>query len=164
MVARLYPSDNPSSGRFRKRSIYSTGRGYHDSRWGGCFNVRGPIRGRGWRGGQGRWGHVRGGRGGDSGTYENRIDISYVTCYFEDLEWSTLSNNTSKSITDYLVRTNILANKRRCTTISVSVKKEGKRLIYHIITEVQNSIRNESLPMVAGKKCLMWLYAVLLQT
>ena len=27
VIARLYPSDNPSSGRFRKRSIYSDGRG-----------------------------------------------------------------------------------------------------------------------------------------
>ena len=51
VVARLYPSANPSSGRFRKRSIYAAGCGDHGSGRGGRFN--GICRGR-----------VRGGRGG----------------------------------------------------------------------------------------------------
>ena len=48
-------------------------------------------------------------------------------------------------ITEDLVRTKFLANKKRHTTSSVSVEKYNKnRLIYQIITEVQNEIRNES--------------------
>ena len=41
LVARIYPSANPSSGRFRKRSIYATGRGDHGDGRGGRFNGRG---------------------------------------------------------------------------------------------------------------------------
>ena len=54
VVARLYPYANPSSGRFRKRSIYAAGRGDRDGRRGGCFNDIGCGRGRG-----GRVGRVR---------------------------------------------------------------------------------------------------------
>ena len=38
VVARFYPSSDPSSGRFGKRSIYDTGRGYHDRGRCGHFN------------------------------------------------------------------------------------------------------------------------------
>ena len=51
VVARLYPSANPSSGRFRKRSIYDAGRGNRGGGRGGCFNGRGCGRGRGGRSG-----------------------------------------------------------------------------------------------------------------
>ena len=53
VVARLYPYYNPSSGRFRKRSIYSAGRGDRGGGRGGRFNGRGCVRGRGGRGGRG---------------------------------------------------------------------------------------------------------------
>ena len=45
VVARLYPSTNPSSGRFRKRSIYDAGHGDRDGGRGGSFNGRGCGRG-----------------------------------------------------------------------------------------------------------------------
>ena len=47
VIARLYPSANPSSRRFRKRSIYSAGRGDRGVRRGGRFNGRGCSRGYG---------------------------------------------------------------------------------------------------------------------
>ena len=51
VVERIYPSDNPSSGRFRKRSIYAAVCGDRDGGRGGSFNGRGRGRGRGLRGG-----------------------------------------------------------------------------------------------------------------
>ena len=51
VVARLYSSVNPSSGRFRKSSIYAAGRGDRGGGRGGRFNGRGRGRGRGGRGG-----------------------------------------------------------------------------------------------------------------
>ena len=69
VVARLYPFSNPSSGRFRKHSIYATGCGDHGSRRCGRFYVRGFSRGRGGIYGQGRGGHGRGGHGVGSGSY-----------------------------------------------------------------------------------------------
>ena len=54
VVARIYPYANPSSCRFRKRSIYAAGRGEHGGRRGGHFNIRGRGRGRVGRGGKGR--------------------------------------------------------------------------------------------------------------
>ena len=86
VVAILYPYANPSSGRFRKRSIYSDGRGDRGGGRGGRFNGIVCGRARGGRGGQGRGGYVRGGRGGGSGAHENLIEISDVTRYFEDSE------------------------------------------------------------------------------
>ena len=47
VVARLYPSANPSSERFRKRSIYAAGRGDHGDGRGGRLSGRGRGRGRG---------------------------------------------------------------------------------------------------------------------
>ena len=125
MVARIYPSANPSSCRFRKRSIYTAGRGDRGGRRGGFSNVRGRGRGSGLRGGRDRGGHVQGGCGGVSGAHENVIDISDVTRYFEDSEWAALSNNTSKSITEDPVRTKFLENKKRRTTVSISTRKDN---------------------------------------
>ena len=99
MIARLYPSDNPSSGRFRKRSLYAASRGYRGSRRGVSFNGRGIGRGSGGRGGRGRVKHAQGGRIGGSDAHENVIDISDVTRYFEDSEWDALSNYIRKIIT-----------------------------------------------------------------
>ena len=96
VVARLYPYYNPSSGRFRKRSIYDADSGDRVDGRGRSFNGRGHGRRRGGRGGLGRGGHVQGGRGGDSIVHENGIDISDVTRYFGDSEWSALSNYTKK--------------------------------------------------------------------
>ena len=45
VVARLYLTANPSSRRFRKRSIYAAGREECDVGRGGCFNI--SVRGRG---------------------------------------------------------------------------------------------------------------------
>ena len=83
MVARLYPSDNPSSGCFRKRSIYAASHGDHGSRRGGSFNGQGRGRGCGRRIGRGRGRHFQGGHVGGSGAHENGIEISYVTHYFD---------------------------------------------------------------------------------
>ena len=144
MVVRFYPSVNPPSGRFRKRSIYAAGRGYRGSVRCGSLNGRGHDRGHGGRVILGRGGHVRGGCGGDIGAHENRIDISYFTRYFEDSEWAALSNNTSKRITEDPVRTKFLANKKRRTTSSDSYEKDNKnQLISQIIAGVQNTIQNE---------------------
>ena len=93
------------------RSIYATICGDHYSGRGGRFDGRGHRRGRGGISVQGRGVHVIGGRGGGSGAYLNGIDISDVTCYFEDSEWVTLSNDTSKRITENPVRTKFLKNK-----------------------------------------------------
>ena len=86
----------------------------------GRFNVRGCGRGCGGKGGLGRGGHTQGGQGGGSGAHENGINISDVTCYFEDSEWAALSNDTSRSITEDPVRTNFLENKKRRTNSSIS--------------------------------------------
>ena len=143
VVAILYPSAKPSSGRFRKRSIYAAGRGDGGSGIGGRFNSIVCGRGRGGRGGQGRGGHFQGGHVGGRGAHENGIDISDVTRYFEDSYWAALSNNTKKRITEEPVRTKFLANKNRCTTNYVSSGKNNKnRFISQIITGVQNAIRN----------------------
>ena len=64
VVPRLYPYSNPSSGCYRKRSIYAAGRGYHGGGRGGCLKFRGRGRQRGVRDEQGIGGHVRGSRGG----------------------------------------------------------------------------------------------------
>ena len=127
MVARIYPSANPSSGRFRNLSIYAAGRGEHGNGRGGHFNGRGCVRGRGGRVGIGRRGHVRGGHGGGIGAHENGIDISDVTRYFKYSEWYALSNDTRKRITEDPVRTKFLANKKRRTTSSVSSEKDKRR-------------------------------------
>ena len=60
VFVRLYLSANPSSGRFRKRSIYYASR--VDTGCGRCgrFNVRGRGRGREVRVGKGRVLHVQG--------------------------------------------------------------------------------------------------------
>ena len=54
VVTRLNPSTNPSSGCFRKRGIYATGRGDRGSERGGNFNGQGRDRGCGGRGGRGK--------------------------------------------------------------------------------------------------------------
>ena len=112
VFARLYPSANPSSVRFRKCNIYAAGRGDRVYGRGGRFNGRVCGRGCGGRGGQGRGGQGRGGCGGGTGAHENGIDISYVIRYFEDSEWAALSNDTRKRITEDLVRTNYWQIKR----------------------------------------------------
>ena len=80
MVVRLYPSTNPISGLFRKRSIYDTKQGDRISVRGECFNgcIQGILNGA--RGGKGQVVcNTRGGSGGGSGTFENVIYIPYVT-------------------------------------------------------------------------------------
>ena len=126
MVSRLYPPANPSSGRSRKRSIYAAGRGDRGSGRDGHLIVRGRGRGRGGRCGLGRVGHAKEGSGGGSDAHENGIDISDDTRYFEDSEWDALSNDTRKRITEDPVHTKFLANKKRCTTSSVSAIKDNK--------------------------------------
>ena len=145
VIARLYPSANPSSGCFRKRSIYAVVRGDRGRGRGGSFSGRCRGRGRGVIGGWVRRGHVQGARGWGSGAHENGIDISDFTCFFEDSEWAALSNDTRKKITEDPVRTKFLTNKKRCTTRSVSSGNDNdSRLISNIITGVQTASRNES--------------------
>ena len=126
LVEIIYPSVKPSSGRFKKRSIYAAGRGKRGSGIGGIFNGRGHVRGREGRGGRDRGGHVQGGRGGGSGAHENIIDISDLTRYFEDAECATLSNDTSERNTEDPVHTKFLANKRG-TPPDLSVLKRTTR-------------------------------------
>ena len=57
VVAILYPSTNPSSSRFRKSGIFTTGRGDRIIVRGGRFNVLGRVRGHGGRDGRVRGGH-----------------------------------------------------------------------------------------------------------
>ena len=112
---------------------------------GGRFNIRGRGRRLGGRGGRARGVHVQGGCGGGSSAHKNGIEISDVAHYFEDSEWASLSNDTNKRITEDPLRTKFLANKKMCTTSSASAGKYNKnQLISQIITEVQNSSRNES--------------------
>ena len=122
VVARLYPSENPSSGHFRKRSIYATFRGSHCRGIGRYFNGRGHGIRSGGIGIRGRLLHGIVSHGGDRGTYENGNDVSDVTRYFEHLEWAAFSKNTRKSITEYTVRTNFLVNKNSCITSSISAE------------------------------------------
>ena len=146
MVERLYPYENPSSGHFRKRSIYAAGREYHGGGRGGSFNGRGLGRGRERRCGRGRGGHVQGAFVGGRGANETGIEISDVTRYFEYSEWAALSNDTRKRITEDLVRIKLLENKKRRITSSISAGKDNNnRLITKIITGVQNASRNESV-------------------
>ena len=84
MFARLKPSANPSSNRFRNLSIYATGPGDCGRGRGGCLNFKDCGRGRGGRGGKVRIVHGRESCVGGSGAYESVIDILDVTCYFED--------------------------------------------------------------------------------
>ena len=91
LVLRIYPYTNPWSGRFRNCGTYATGSGKCGSGRGRFFNGRGHVRGRVERGGQVRGGHVGSeGHIGGSNTYENGIDISYITCYCDDEEWDIL--------------------------------------------------------------------------
>ena len=110
VVARLYPSDNPSSSRFRNRSIYAAGHGDRSGRRCGCFNGRVCGRGRGGRGGLGRGVHVQGDRGGGNVAHENGIDDSDVTRPFKDSYWAALSDDTKKRIPEETVRTEFLEN------------------------------------------------------
>ena len=143
VVARLYPSTNPLSGRLIKRSIYVDGRGYRGCGIGGRTNGRGCGRGCGGRGGRGIGGHGQGVFGGGRGAHENGIDITDVTRYFEYSEWASLSNNTRKIITEDPVRTKFLENKKRRTTSSGSAEKDNENpLISQIITGVQNASQN----------------------
>ena len=71
MVGRIYPYDNPSSGCFRKRSIYAAGGGDRSGRRCGRFNDRGRGIRSGRIGGRGRGEHGQGVCGGGSGTHEN---------------------------------------------------------------------------------------------
>ena len=145
MVARLYPSSNPSSGRFRNFIIYAAGRGDRGGGRGGRLNGRGCGRGRVGIGGRGRGGNVQGGRGGSSSAHENGIYISDVTRYYDDSEWAALLNNTRKRITEDPVRKKFLVHQKRRTTSSAGAGKDSKnQLISQITTGVQNSSRNES--------------------
>ena len=145
MISILYPSINPSSGRFRNCSIYATGRGYRDSRRGGRFYGRVWGIGRGGIGVQGREVNYQGGCGGGIIAFENGIDISDSTRYSENSEWSAISNVTSKRITEDPICKKFLANKKRSATSSVSAGKDNDNfLIPQIITGVKNSSRNES--------------------
>ena len=140
MVTRIYPSTNPSSGRFRKRSIYAAGREYCGSGRGGSFNGRGCDRGLGERGVISRGGNVQRCHGGGSGAHGNGIDISDVTRHFEYLESAALSNDTRKGITEDPIRTKFLSNKKRRTTRFISAGKDNQnRLISQIITGFQNA-------------------------
>ena len=86
---------------------------------------------------------------GGSGAYENGIDISYVTCYFEEPKWTAISNYTRKNITEARVGTNNLATKKTHNTRYVSAGKDNENwLISQIITGVQNPSQNE--PGLAG--------------
>ena len=98
VIEILYPYNNPSSGRFRKRGIYATDRGDRGSGRGGRLNGQGHGSGRVWRSGKVRVGHGRVDYGGVSGAYENGIDISNVTRYFEDEKWSEISKETRKRL------------------------------------------------------------------
>ena len=145
VVERLYPYTNPSSERFRKRGIYATDRGDRGSGRGGRFNWRGHGSGCVGRNEKVRVGNGRVDYGGGSGAYENGIDISNVTRYFEDEEWSAISNETRKRTTEDPVHTKLQENKKRHTTRSVSDEKENeKRIIYQITTGVQNTYCNDS--------------------
>ena len=73
VVARIYPSANPSSFCFIKRSIYATGRGDSGGGRGGRFNGIVCGRGRGGRGGKCRGGQIQGGLGGGSGAHEMEL-------------------------------------------------------------------------------------------
>ena len=140
MVAGIYPSDNLSSGRFRKRIIYAAGCGDRGVRRGGRLDGIGYVRGRGGRGVGGRVGHVQVGCGGECSVHEKGIEISYFTRYFEYSECAALSNDTRKRITEDPVRTKFLENKKRRTTSSVSDGNDNDSpLISHIITGVQNA-------------------------
>ena len=144
VVARIYTYINPSSGCLGKRIIYAAGRGDRGGGRGGRFNGRGRGIGRGGRGGRGRGGHDQGGCGEFSGAHEIGIDISYVTCYFEDPEWAAILNKTRKRTTEEPIHTKSPENKKRETKNSISSEKDDdNRLIYHIITGVQNTSRHE---------------------
>ena len=146
VFVRLYLSVKTSSGRFRKFGIYVNNRGSRGSGRGGSLNGLGygiwRVGGSGrYRRGCGQWVH-----GVGSGAYENGIEISYVTCYFEDEEWSELSDEVWIKIIEDLVCTKFLENKNIWITRSVSAKKYNEnRLISHIIAAVQNTIRHESV-------------------
>ena len=62
---------------------------------------------------------------------------------------ATISNNTSKRITEEPVHKNFLANKNRHTTSSViSENYNENMLISHIITGIKNTSQND--PRLAG--------------
>ena len=83
MSVILYPYTNPSSGRFRKRGIYATGRDDRIHGRGGRFNGLGCGKGCVGRGGQGRGGNGQECHELGSGAYENEIDISDFTRYLK---------------------------------------------------------------------------------
>jgi hypothetical protein len=106
-VARIFPSAQPSSGRYGKnRYIKAFGRG-------GGRGGRGRFGGRGGRGrfgGRGGRGH---GRGDDRPNRENGVDISDPTRWYDDEELSALSSATRNYVLQHPDRQKAIEERKR---------------------------------------------------
>lgn len=140
VVSRIFPTGNPSSGRFRSRRSVNA--------------IRGGRGGRG-RGGRGRGrGRGRGGRGGrgHSPQSENGVDISDTTRWYSDDEWALLSQETQQRILNDPARAAAVEQrrkKRQRTNASVETSGddptlESNRQVAAIINGVMNASRQES--------------------
>jgi hypothetical protein len=156
VVSRIFPSSQPSSGRYNRRGISATGRGGR-----GEYNGGGRGRGRGGRGrgrggrdggrGRGR-GRGGGGRGGGSGSQtENGVDISDVTRWYGEIEWDKLSHATQIRILNDPERAAAVAARRNTSRRTSSVSTPGggnpddeNRIVAAVINGMTNANRNAS--------------------
>ena len=137
-VSCIFPNCQPSSNRYSKRrreiNAYGRGRG-------------GRGRGRGGRGG-------RGGRSGynkPSGKTENGVDISDVTRWYSDQEFSSLSPDTRKYILQHEDRKAAIASRKRAKVSSTAISGDTEnRLVASMITGVMNAQSAQSVQRNPG--------------
>ena len=134
-VTRIFPSFQPSSGRYgkRHREVNSAGRGR-----GG----RGRGRGRGGRGGQGK------GKKPNS-TIENGVDISDVTRWYSEKEFSKLSHDTRAYILNHEDRIKAVNARKKAkvasaTTSAQRLDDESNRIISATITGTMHALEQRA--------------------
>lgn len=162
VVSRIFPTNNPSSGRYNNRNVYHISRGVNNGSNGGRGGRFGHNNGQGrgrfqndQRGGRfGGRNNSRGGRffpnrGNNQSQHstDNGVDISDVTRYFSDAEWIRLSYQTKNRISNDPRRLEAVQNdrnQRRRINQSSTSEAERNRIVAAIINGVQNSSRHES--------------------
>jgi hypothetical protein len=134
-VTRIFPSFQPSSGRYgkRHREVNSAGRGR-----GG----RGRGRGRGGRGGQGN------GKKPNS-TIENGVDISDVTRWYSEKEFSKLSHDTRAYILNHEDRIKAVNARKKAKVASATTSAqrpddESNRIISATITGTMHALERRA--------------------
>ena len=174
MVTRIYPYSNPSSGRFKNRSIYAAGRGDLGSGRCGLFNIRGHGRGRGGRGGRARGVNFQGGCGGGSGAHEMEFKSQMSPVTLKIQSWPNSQTIQGKGSLKTRYAQSFWKIKRGAPP-DLSVPERTTRTGWSIRSSLGFKTQAEmnldwqegwpvSLPMGEGHKCMLKIEAVILQT